>query len=361
MNRFICLPPFKKETRIVCISLLLSLMLASCAKVDNFNQTPLDDDPASDTSRPDASAPNIEPDVDESDSEDPEPIIDPDADDDLDGILNGVDQCFVSPVDEFIDANGCSLSQLDSDDDGIKDDTDSCDSTPSGEMIDIRGCGVTTESDVVGSGFIEEAGLLVIELESTDYPAGWHLETGSFALGNAYLVWQGGDKFSQPGNGLIEIPIQINNPGTYRFDWRTLITEGDNPTEANDSWLTINSNSFYGSKISTGNVVCPKGKPVTNVCVGDDPEGASKGGWLKVYRSGGPVDDWKWNAGTNDNDKHSVYAQFNAEGNYVLKVSGRSNWHGVDRLTLYRQLNAEDNISADLATSITTNESARID
>ena len=344
---------FRCKSLISIFVFAASLSFVGCNEVIDIGKAPADTNGGTDSSQNDS-------DSSSGDQTGGVVPLDPNEDDDADGILNGDDQCLVSPINEIIDDQGCSLSQIDSDDDGLKDDVDTCDNTPPGEMVDTRGCGTSTQNLVVTSGFIELDGLLVIELESTDYPSGWHLETGHMASGNAYIVWQGGDKFGQPGHGEITIPITINNPGIYRFDWRTLVTEGTRATEANDSWLKILADKFYGQKNGTSLVVCPKGKPASNGCVGADPEGASSGGWLKVYRSGGPVDEWKWNAGTNDNDKYYVFAEFDTAGVYTLSISGRSNWHGLDRLVLYRQDNASNNVDASVATNIATPESARV-
>jgi hypothetical protein len=318
--------------------LLSSFLITGCADLKEFGNIAPNDVGGSDNE-------SVDPGDDQVTT--PSEPADPEGDDDLDGIKNGLDQCFVTPTDELIDDLGCSLSQLDSDEDGYKDDVDSCDSTPAGEIVDSRGCGTVSEAGVVSSGFIESGGQIVIEMESTDYSTGWVLETGHFASGNAYLMWQGGNRFGSPGQGIIHVPLTINTPGRYRFEWRSIVGEGDNPTESNDSWLKILADSFYGFKVKSGvdSVVCPKGKPASNSCVGENPEGASSDGWFKIYRSGGPVDEWKWMANTSDNDAHPVFAEFDTEGVYDLYISGRSEWHGIDRLILYRNGNASNNVS----------------
>ena len=158
----------------------------------------------------------------------------------------------------------------------------------------------------------------------------------------------------------------INNPGIYRFQWRNIIGEGDSPTEANDSWLKIASNNFFGEKISdaqgetpVGHIVCPNGRDASNRCEGERPEGSTRDGWFKAYRNGGPVDAWVWRVFTSDFDPHAIFAEFDNAGEYNILVSGRSFGHGIDRLVMYRSGNADNNIEESEATSLTVPESQR--
>ncbi|WP_371193877.1 thrombospondin type 3 repeat-containing protein [Glaciecola sp. SC05] len=285
---------------------------------------------------------------------------------DNDSVLNANDSCDATPRDELVDAVGCSASQKDNDADGVSDDIDVCDTTPNGEPVDIRGCGINSETQVLSSAFVERDGLLVIELESTNYDGDWQLRTGRLSSGNAYLMYQGNNNFNLPGVDVITVPIVINQPGIYRFSWLNIIGEGDSPTEANDSWLQINSENFYAKKISNaqgdtplGHIVCPVGRPSSNRCEGEAPEGSSSQGWLKVYRTGSPVDDWVWRSFTSDNDPHAIFAEFDQAGQYNILISGRSFGHGIDRLVLYRSENPNSNVSEETAISLDRAESSR--
>ena len=287
---------------------------------------------------------------------------------DLDGdmVTNQMDICPETPNGELVDTAGCSDSQKDSDNDGVSNDLDSCDMTPAGEPINARGCGTATETGVIASAFVEQNGMLVVELESTNYSGDWHVETGKGAKGNAYLLFNGSDNFNQPDVDTITIPVVINNPGIYRFQWRNIIGEGDSPTEANDSWLKIASNNFFGEKISdaqgetpVGHIVCPNGRDASNRCEGERPEGSTRDGWFKAYRNGGPVDAWVWRVFTSDFDPHAIFAEFDNAGEYNILVSGRSFGHGIDRLVMYRSGNADNNIEESEATSLTVPESQR--
>ncbi|MDO7083510.1 hypothetical protein WNY51_05235 [Pseudocolwellia sp. AS88] len=176
--------------------------------------------------------------------------------------------------------------------------------------------------------FIESNGVVVVEMESTNYSGSWKLVHG----GNA-IEWMGNDEFNKPGKGVIDIKVKITNPGIYQFDWANKIGEGSSTTEANDSWLKIESDKFYGDNGIT--IVCPKGMDTAkNTCIGELPEGAGQLGWFKAYRSGGEVSEFIWSTNTSDNDPHKIYAQFNHPGIYTVQISGRSKHHIIDRFIM---------------------------
>lgn len=61
---------------------------------------------------------------------------------------------------------------------------------------------------------------------------------------------------------------------------------------------------------------------------------------------------------TSDNDAHQVYARFDSAGEYEIQISGRSNYHAIDRFVLFRQLNANANVSQADATNNSRGESS---
>ncbi|WP_188369164.1 PQQ-dependent sugar dehydrogenase [Muriicola marianensis] len=67
-------------------------------------------------------------------------IVNPPGDDDNDGVDNTVDLCPNTPAGEYVDANGCSQSQLDDDNDGVSNDLDQCPNTPAGASVNSEGC-----------------------------------------------------------------------------------------------------------------------------------------------------------------------------------------------------------------------------
>ena len=147
--------------------------------------------------------------------------------------------------------------------------------------------------------------------------------------GASYITWEGGDKFSNPGVGTINAKIKITKTGTYRFQWRNAVGEGTNTTEFNDSWLKFpDASDFYGQKGNDVNSrVYPKGSGKTPL-----PEGAGSNGWFKIYTGG--TTNWNWNSNTSDNDAHQVYVVFNTPGTYTMQISGRSDKHAIDRISL---------------------------
>ena len=175
--------------------------------------------------------------------------------------------------------------------------------------------------------FEEQGGRVVIEAERLDLAQGWNTGNSfSGATGSGYIVWKGGNSFGSPGNGTISVSIEIHTPGTYRFEWRNRVGHGTNSTEANDSWVRFpDADDFYGEK--NGNRVYPKGSGKS-----PNPAGASADGWFKVYLSG--TTDWTWSTNTSDHNAHQVYAEFDSPGVYTLQISGRSNDHLIDRITL---------------------------
>ena len=97
--------------------------------------------------------------------------------------------------------------------------------------------------------FIENDGLVLVEFESSDFEnTSWkfHKTLSNFS-GDGYLVWEGANSFQEPGKGILNFKIRITNPGTYRFIWRSYITEGTKISDFNDSWLKIpDAKHFYG-------------------------------------------------------------------------------------------------------------------
>ncbi|MEO1253422.1 MAG: hypothetical protein AAFY41_00870 [Bacteroidota bacterium] len=178
--------------------------------------------------------------------------------------------------------------------------------------------------------FVELEGLLLVEAEAVDYGEGWRLVRDlSDATGSGYMRWEGENQNNNPGVGLATFNLEISTAGTYRFIWRSAVTEGDNPTEANDSWLRFPDADDYFGERNNGSIVYPKGTGKT-----PNPNGSSKDGWFKIYRSGTPL-DFKWQAKTSDNDAHDIYVTFESAGVYTMEISGRSAGHAIDKFVLY--------------------------
>lgn len=188
----------------------------------------------------------------------------------------------------------------------------------------------TPRSCTIGD-HLEVNGIVVIEAEKDSLPTGWSPETEIDGFtGDSYIVWRGEDSFGNPGNGLLTYKVHIETPGTYRFNWRSRITIGEDVTEHNDNWLKLpDADDFFATK-GTSSIVYPHGSGKTPT-----PEGSGSDGWFKSYMN--TVGSWKWDANTSDNDAHQIHATFDTEGTYTILVAGRSNGHAIDRMVLFHQ------------------------
>ncbi len=196
--------------------------------------------------------------------------------------------------------------------------------------------------------FEEQDGLVVVEVESVAAASGW-TEGSSVSgfTGDSYYEWTGGDRFNNPGNGIQEYEIKINNPGTYHFRWHNKIMHGSNTTESNDSWLRIpDADDFFAKNGSS--IKYPNGGMFVQSST--IVNGASSDGWMKVYCSG--TTSWTWSARTSDSDAHEIYATFNSAGVYTVQISGRSDHHAIDRFVLFK----DSEYTVSQATDLTNDE-----
>ncbi|MFS4448042.1 malectin domain-containing carbohydrate-binding protein [Maribacter sp. 2307UL18-2] len=199
-----------------------------------------------------------------------------------------------------------------------------------------------TGSGTAGA-FIEENGLVVIEMESTDnLPGSWvnaanatspNITSPENATGDDFIVWEAGQFLGQTGVSTITYPVEITTTGVYQFKWRTQVGNGTSSTDHNDTWLKIEGDAFYGQKGNGSSIVCPKGfNGSTNDCTGNAPQGAGGNGWFKVFSSGST--NWTWSTLTSDNDGHQIFARFDNPGTYNILISVRSSNHALDRMVL---------------------------
>ncbi len=68
-------------------------------------------------------------------------------DDDGDGVFDEVDVCLETAPGESVNADGCSLAQLDTDSDGVSDADDNCPTTANADQADVDGDGVGDACD----------------------------------------------------------------------------------------------------------------------------------------------------------------------------------------------------------------------
>ncbi len=178
----------------------------------------------------------------------------------------------------------------------------------------------------------EQDGLLVIEAESAETTANWQERTLiNGYTGPSYMVWQGEDFFAEPGDEVLTYNFKINNPGTYRFVWRSYSTIGNVVSENNDSWLRVQGVRMFA--IDEGDIVYPEGG--FGIPAGGTTVPGSTNGWFKVYM--GEVDKWSLQANTFDNNPHDIFMEFTEAGDYTFEVAGRSTGHAIDRIILFKE------------------------
>ncbi|WP_299836555.1 hypothetical protein [uncultured Tenacibaculum sp.] len=212
----------------------------------------------------------------------------------------------------------------------------SSDNDNGGDNPDTGTPGSQTCDDPTAFIFNEKDNFILVEFENNEFPADWELKNSGSATGKGYYVWTGNQSLGTPSNGLVEFKININNPGTYRFLWSSAVTQGNNGSDHNDSWLKFpDADDFYGER--DGARIYPKGTGKT-----PNPNGASADGWFKIYRSGNDL-DFKWQAATSDNDSHNVYVKFENSGVYSMQVSARSSGHAIDKFMLFNDSNYTQN------------------
>ncbi len=155
-----------------------------------------------------------------------------------------------------------------------------------------------------GEPFQEEGGLIVMEMESSDYQGtNWNLKSDEGAGNGTYLEWEGGDYFFSPGpaeTGHVYFPILVTDGGEYnvRFHSRRF---GGAPDLNNDVWFAKDINESFE----------------------------------KIYSNGNFNFRWGWNT-VNEEANHSDERITLSPGEHVLVLSGRSNGFQIDRIVLYR-------------------------
>lgn len=198
--------------------------------------------------------------------------------------------------------------------------------------------------------FNEKDGLVKVEFENAEFTDDWKLKNGGTGFsGKGFMVWQGQQHLSQPGNGVATFKVRIEHSGRYRFLWNSAVKTGTNGTEHNDTWLRFSdAKNFYAQKGDSR--VFPKGSGKT-----PNPEGASKDGWFKIYRGGNDL-SFKWQALTYDNNGHEVFVVFDKPGIYEMEVSARSSGHAIDKFVLFDSSHTfESATSSDELSSISCN------
>ncbi len=174
----------------------------------------------------------------------------------------------------------------------------------------------------------EEDGLLCIELEESDFDYPW-ITTLDTTSGESGIIWTSDEYFDQANIGRIEIPIHISRPGTYDLSWQMKVSQGDDITQHNDTWLKIENAQIYAEHKS-GHRVAPQ--PICQYLEGYDcPNGSSVEGYFKVYGQSFSLD---WQAYTSDHMGHDLKVDFMRPGDYMIVLSARSSFSFIDKLVL---------------------------
>lgn len=165
--------------------------------------------------------------------------------------------------------------------------------------------------------FVESGGFVIIEMEHTALPSAWGAYPGRLSLGDGYIQYNGNNSLGSPNlSTVITYQVEITNPGTYRFAWRSQngYTAAKFDQE-NDSWLQIFADDFYG--VENGN---------THDALGE---------YVKFYINS--LGAWKF-FGQGEHGgiiNQAIYATFDEPGVYDIKVAGRSKGHVIDRMALF--------------------------
>ncbi len=178
--------------------------------------------------------------------------------------------------------------------------------------------------------FREKDGVIVMEAENTQLSQGWEEKTNiSGFTGRSYIEYMGQNYLDEPGNSPLTYKFEISSPGTYRFDFRTKVGYGSDPSEHNDTWVRFpDADDFYGEL---------DGKKAYPAGVGKSPifKGSTADGWGKGYSWG--TTDWTFRTKVSDLEGLEFFADFNSPGIYTLELSGRSKGHFIDRMILYKK------------------------
>jgi hypothetical protein len=161
--------------------------------------------------------------------------------------------------------------------------------------------------------FVEEGGVVVVELESLPAARGWVKESHLPGYtGAGYYVW------TVPGvrpaaEGVMTFDIVVGTPGNYQMVWRNLEGPG-REDEANDSFVRL---------VGGREIVDP----------GERPLGEA---WFKVAHQG-PKWQWGWNT-TAEPERHRFRAIRRGydSGVHRIQIAGRSEGHAIDRLVVFR-------------------------
>lgn len=191
----------------------------------------------------------------------------------------------------------------------------------------------------------ELQGQLIIDAEDLELSDDWEIDSSETGYsGDGYITWTGSDNFNKTGEGLIVTSIVIKTVGTYTFQFRSKVGQGNSFTDFNDTWVKFPDASNFYAEDGTS-IVYPHGSGQS-----PNPEGAGENGWFKVYLTG--TTNWTWSTNTFDNDPHAIKVQFDEPGSYTMQLSARSSHHLIDRIILSQSQPAPTSLSTPTSTCI---------
>ncbi|MEH0152934.1 hypothetical protein V6R21_02245 [Limibacter armeniacum] len=212
--------------------------------------------------------------------------------------------------------------------------------------VSLSGVKGTGKNSPCQADYREVNKMVIMDAASLPDTGGWVMkQSGNDYTGKGFMEWEGDNCFRQPQGGMLTVSFQITTGGRYCFIWRNRVGEGDNPTEANDSWVRFPDASAYYGELK-GQKKYPKGldkQPYTN--------GVSVDGWMKVFHHNKHL-DWTWHTRTSDHEGMELFAEFDQPGQYTLQIAGRSRHHQIDRIVLYHT-SVEKGVATDSATAET--------
>ncbi|UXP32064.1 hypothetical protein N6H18_17110 [Reichenbachiella agarivorans] len=168
--------------------------------------------------------------------------------------------------------------------------------------------------------FVERGGVLLIEAEETELRGDWRV-VQSFdeqAAGEGHLEFVGDNSYGIAANqNTLRYTVQVTNPGLYQVKWKSRNgKEAERFDERNDSWLRVNADAFLGTQ-----------RGLQTDLTGDFAKM-----WVQDLQS------WSWDC---YGEHHGVngmqlYAEFEEAGIYTIEVCGRSQYHPIDQILLFK-------------------------
>lgn len=147
------------------------------------------------------------------------------------------------------------------------------------------------------------------EAESVSIGSGWVRETARSGFsGTGYIRWNGGNRYSNPGQGTTRYSFSVASSGVYQLRIKARAISPPRDDLNNDSWFRMNGQNVSSIDFTQ---------------------------WTKVFTSG--QDNWQTAGRADVSPRQPFSQQLQAGRTYVLELSGRSQNHAIDVIELVRQ------------------------